>query len=81
MQIYKLVDELVASGESIKRPATSPAVAGKWRLRWSEQVRTPACTGFQIGICLRSITLACHPVPRNAPEWPLYPLGSNWRRP
>lgn len=61
MQIYKLVDELVASGESIKRPATSPAVAGKWRLRWSEQVRTPACRGFQTESCLSSIMLACTP--------------------
>ena len=41
MQVYRLIDELVASGESMKRPAVSPAVAGKWRLRWSEQVCTP----------------------------------------
>ena len=62
MQIYELIDELVASGESIKRPATSPAVAGKWRLRWSEQVRILACIGLQSDSCLRSIILACHPM-------------------
>ena len=39
MQVYKLIDELVASKESIVRPAVSPTVAGKWRLRWSEQAK------------------------------------------
>ena len=39
MQVYKLIDELVASKESIVRPAVSPIVAGKWRLRWSEQAK------------------------------------------
>lgn len=56
MQVYRLIDELAASGESIKRPAVSPGVAGKWRLRWSEQVSSTPLLGTIHGHDL----VACH---------------------